>query len=197
MKKIKTASILGIILSIFITTPVMAAPEYKLADEASSEDVITSDIYASDVEIDELSKEDYSIYYDDIYQNEDINIKIEGRSFEYISSEEFNELCHIVEAEAGNQPIRCRVAVCDCILNRVESYKFPNDIHGVIYAPGQFEPVSNGSIRKTPAEKTKIAVCIALKHRYLEPTVCYFNSINFFSWVPKYKKIDAMYFSYQ
>ena len=34
------------------------------------------------------------------------------------------------------------------ILNRVDSPDFPNTLAGVIYQPGAFEPVSNGTINQ-------------------------------------------------
>lgn len=38
------------------------------------------------------------------------------------------------------------LAVATVIMNRVESPLFPNSIHGVIYATGQFEPVWSGRL---------------------------------------------------
>lgn len=71
---------------------------------------------------------------------------VSGHSGGYgeLSDTEFNELCRIVEAEAGGENVDTRVAVCDVILNRVASEKFPNTIHDVIFAGKQFSPVSNG-----------------------------------------------------
>ncbi len=55
-------------------------------------------------------------------------------------------LAQLVTAEAKGEPYAGQVAVATVILNRVDSSLFPNSIHNVIYQPGQFTPVSNGTI---------------------------------------------------
>lgn len=51
---------------------------------------------------------------------------------------------YIVQAEAGNTEDLdgCRL-VCDVILNRVASSKFPNNVSDVIFQPGQFSTVKS------------------------------------------------------
>lgn len=74
-------------------------------------------------------------------------------------------LARIVRAEAQTEPFEGKVAVAGVVLNRVESPKFPNSIKKVIYQKGQFQPVSNGEIKK-PADKESIkAVYEAIKNR--------------------------------
>ena len=67
-----------------------------------------------------------------IYTNLDVNV-----DDEYL-------LATIIFCEAGNQSYEGKVAVGNVVLNRVASGKFPNTIKDVIYASGQFEPVSTG-----------------------------------------------------
>lgn len=55
-------------------------------------------------------------------------------------------LAALIQAEAGGQPYDGKVAVGAVVMNRVKSGGYPNSIADVIYAPGQFGPVSNGSI---------------------------------------------------
>lgn len=50
----------------------------------------------------------------------------------------------IVEAEAGDQDLQGRIMVANVVLNRVRSSNFPNSIERVVFARGQFSPVSNG-----------------------------------------------------
>jgi spore germination cell wall hydrolase CwlJ-like protein len=38
------------------------------------------------------------------------------------------------------------LAVANVVINRVNSSKYPNSISGVIYAAGQFSPVSSGKL---------------------------------------------------
>ena len=65
----------------------------------------------------------------------------------------------IVEAEAGDQDIKGRILVANVILNRIRSEEFPDTVKGVVFARGQFSPVSNGSYyRVTVSDQTRRAV---------------------------------------
>lgn len=57
-------------------------------------------------------------------------------------------LAALIQAEGGNQPYDGQVAIGAVVMNRVKSPGYPNTIAEVIYAPGQFGPVSNGSIAR-------------------------------------------------
>lgn len=72
-------------------------------------------------------------------------------------------LLAITESESGNQPIEGRAAVASTILNRVENDLFPDTIEEVVYSPGQFQPVYEGTLQTTNISKptyeaTKIAL---------------------------------------
>ena len=60
-------------------------------------------------------------------------------------------LAAIIHCEAGNQCYEGKLAVGAVVCNRVRSNLYPNNIHDVIYARGQFGPVSNGSLAKALA----------------------------------------------
>ncbi|MDI6895516.1 MAG: cell wall hydrolase [Bacillota bacterium] len=55
-------------------------------------------------------------------------------------------LARLIEAEAGGEPYLGKVAVGAVVVNRARSGFFPSSIRGVIFDPGQFEPVLNGYI---------------------------------------------------
>ncbi|WNF38217.1 cell wall hydrolase [Bacillaceae bacterium IKA-2] len=74
-------------------------------------------------------------------------------------------LAQIVTAEAKGEPYAGQVAVAVVILNRVNSSKFPNTIHDVIYQTRQFEPVSNGTINNPATASAERAVDEALAFR--------------------------------
>lgn len=57
-------------------------------------------------------------------------------------------LARIVHAESKGEPYLGQVSVAAVILNRIDSPDFPNTLAGVIYQPGAFEPVSNGTINQ-------------------------------------------------
>lgn len=50
----------------------------------------------------------------------------------------------IVEAEAGDQDHKGKLLVANVVLNRVKSKTFPSTIRGVVFAPRQFSPISDG-----------------------------------------------------
>ncbi len=72
-------------------------------------------------------------------------------------------LSHIIYAEAGNQPLSGMIGVGNVVMNRVNSTLFPNTIKDVVYAPGQFDPVRNGSINLTPNALSQVAACLTLE----------------------------------
>lgn len=92
-----------------------------------------------------------------------------------LSNEEIDLLARLVRAEAQTEPLEGKIAVACVVLNRVESPKFPDTIKDVIYAPGQFQPVTNGEINE-PADEISIqAVKKALTdQRQLAPGALFF-----------------------
>ncbi|WP_322172976.1 cell wall hydrolase [Acutalibacter caecimuris] len=71
------------------------------------------------------------------------------------TEEDLDLLARIINAEAGCDwmPDWVQRMVGSVVLNRVNSVHFPNTIRDVIYQPGQYGPVYNGSIHKTPSAK--------------------------------------------
>ena len=67
-----------------------------------------------------------------------------------VTSNNINILAHIISAEAKGEAYVGMVAVGAVILNRVKHPSFPNTIAGVVYQPGAFSPVDNGSINQEP-----------------------------------------------
>lgn len=87
----------------------------------------------------------------------------------------FEYLCQCVEAEAGDQDYLGKCYVADCILNRVDSDKFPDSVVEVINqkhtkkngkTTWQFEVVMNGRINRVEvSDETREAVKDELKER--------------------------------
>ena len=69
---------------------------------------------------------------------------------------ELDLLSRIIYAEAGCtwMPDWVQRAVGSVVLNRVASSAYPNTIYDVVYQPGQYSPVWDGSINKTPDQRT-------------------------------------------
>lgn len=81
-----------------------------------------------------------------------------------ITDIEYEELCRIVQSEAGSQDIVGKILIANVIFNRIASSRFEaNNIHDVIFAKGQFSPVSNGTYFScVVSEETKTAVTQSL-----------------------------------
>jgi len=101
---------------------------------------------------------------------------------EDLQQEKYNDdlelLACLVQAEAGNQPLRGKVLVAACILNRADSPDFPDTIREVIYQPGQFATVSDGALDKaftTVTDSDFLAVRMALEDR-TDPYILYFTA---------------------
>ena len=62
------------------------------------------------------------------------------------SDQDYELLTQIVEAEAGSGDIRGRILVANVVINRVNSGRFPNTIHDVVYQKSQFSPVYDGRL---------------------------------------------------
>lgn len=91
-------------------------------------------------------------------------------------------LSRAIYAEAGNQPMAGRIAVGTVILNRVEDPTFPNTVKDVIFTPGQFSPVANGTIYREPDADSLIAAKLCLDGAEEAEDCLYFNVVGLRSW---------------
>lgn len=57
-------------------------------------------------------------------------------------------LAALIHCEAGGESYEGQVAVGAVVMNRVRSAAYPNTIHGVIYASGQFTPAMTGKLNR-------------------------------------------------
>ncbi len=57
-------------------------------------------------------------------------------------------LAALIQCEAGGESYEGQVAVGAVVMNRVRSGAYPDTIHGVIYASGQFTPAMNGKVNR-------------------------------------------------
>lgn len=57
-------------------------------------------------------------------------------------------LAALIHCEAGGEPYEGQVAVGAVVMNRVRSGAYPDSIHGVIYASGQFTPAMTGKLNR-------------------------------------------------
>ena len=59
------------------------------------------------------------------------------------SDDDFYELSHVIQAEAGYCERDMMIGVGSVVLNRVEHEDFPDTVYEVIHQPGQYSTVSN------------------------------------------------------
>lgn len=89
-----------------------------------------------------------------------------------INDEYKDMLAHIINAEAGSDwcTDELQLAVGSVVLNRINSSKFPNNMHDVIFQEGQYSPTWNGAYYKEPSERAYANAEYLLKHGSTIPT---------------------------
>lgn len=69
-------------------------------------------------------------------------------------------LAALIQCEAGGEIYEGQVAVGAVVMNRVRNSAYPNTIHGVIYASGQFTPAMTGKLDQVYASGNIYESCI-------------------------------------
>ncbi len=64
------------------------------------------------------------------------------------NADEVRLLGALIYCEAGNQPYEGKLGVGAVVMNRVKHPAYPNTIHSVIYASGQFTPAMTGKVKR-------------------------------------------------
>lgn len=72
-------------------------------------------------------------------------------------------LSRVISAESQGEPLAGQIAVGNVALNRVASREFPDTLYSVIFQPGQFEPVENGTIYLDPYHLSVTAAKLCLE----------------------------------
>lgn len=112
---------------------------------------------------------------------------------------EWEEGSQLVEAEAGNQTLKCKRYVADVLFNRMESLKFPDSMHEVIFQKKQFSVVRNGAFTKAAWNmKDTDYEAIELesnKNTRLNTEVLYFNNGDYVEGTTPLFKEGDLYFS--
>ncbi len=97
----------------------------------------------------------HTSYFTDYTTAKEILKAMEDDAKPKYTEEDLDLLARIINAEAGCSwiPDWVQQMVGSVVLNRVNSSLFPNTIRDVIYQPGQYGPVWNGSINKKPSQR--------------------------------------------
>ena len=102
-------------------------------------------------------------------------------------------LSRIIHAESRGEPLLGKIAVGNVVMNRVESYQFPNTIYSVIFDRKygiQFTPIATGAIYNDPTPESIRAAKMVLEGTSVNDGVLYFlnPSIATSSWIQKNRK---------
>ena len=102
-------------------------------------------------------------------------------------------LSRIIYAESRGEPLLGKIAVGNVVMNRVESYQFPNTIYGVIFDTKygiQFTPVASGTIYNNANEECIRAAKMVLEGTSVNDGVLYFLNpkIATSTWIQKNRK---------
>ena len=87
-----------------------------------------------------------------------------------------NLLSRAVEAEAGNQDLKGRQLVADVILNRIDSDRFPNDLHNVIYQKNAFAVVSDKRIYSVEVSELTLKAIESELNSRLDTEILFFSA---------------------
>jgi len=86
---------------------------------------------------------------------EELTYKYNEDMVKDVTEKEYEILCRIVQAEAGDQDVYGRILVANVVLNRVNWTKeFKNDIEGVVFEKGQFSPITDGAYYRVKVDET-------------------------------------------
>lgn len=96
---------------------------------------------------------------------------------------EIYEWAKIVYCEAGGESQKCKEYVAQVILNRINSSRFPNTVHGVIFDGIQFSPTFDGSWeRKEPNQACYDAVYTVINAAQPLTNALFFEACRGDSW---------------
>ena len=81
---------------------------------------------------------------------------------DYYDETDLYWLSRIISAESRGETLAGMIAVGNVVMNRVNDSRYPSDIREVIFQSGQFTPVQNGSVYRSPVADAVIAAKLCL-----------------------------------
>lgn len=152
--------------------------------------------------LDEIVILDENVLLQEEVAKESDNLRTEITLRANLTDSELDLMYNIVAAEAKGESYEGKIAVAEVIFNRMDSKKFPNNITDIIYAPNQFQPVSNGSIHYAYSnlnvslqEEIRNAVQDALEGSNYTEGALFFKTKNYHVNRTPVKQIGNHYFS--
>lgn len=172
-----------IILIIIITTTFTTSYRH---DDAYIDTIINYSVLHNE-DIEDISAQMIMEDYKDSYEE-----------LEVIDEYELYLLACLINAEAGSNwcSDKMQYYVGSVVLNRVDSYEFPNTIYDVIYQKGQYACIDNGSINNKPCDRAlRIAEDLLTNGSVLPKNVIF--QAEFKQGNGTYCKEQNMYFCYK
>ena len=126
-------------------------------------------------------------------ESEENNLIKEFDNEEFWDDMELAALVCVAEAE-GESEYGKRLVI-DTILNRLDSEYFPNTIHEVVYAPGQYECVHNGRVNRVEYNEYIAELVIEEYQNRTNSQVIYFRTNHYFNFGTPLLKEGSHYFS--
>ena len=113
-----------------------------------------------------------------------------------LNAEEYRLLCTTVFCEAGNQTVETQTMVALTILNRINSYIFPNTVREVVYQDEQFAVTKWDNFENYGwTESVTAAVKNALADNEYPDDMYYFRTLHYHTFGTPYMQSEDLYFS--
>jgi len=104
-------------------------------------------------------------------------------------------LARLVNAEAGNQCEEGIRLVIDVVLNRVDSPDFPNTVTEVLYFPGQWAAISNGSADLSEVREDIVRWILEEQDNRVSTEALYFRTKHYHTFGTPLFQVGDHYFS--
>lgn len=131
-------------------------------------------------------------------ENLDKAIAIQNNKRYNLNKEDRELLAKLLYCEGRGESVDCQRAIISVVINRLNNGYWGTTIKDVVYAKGQFSPVSSGAINKAKPSQTQYDVVdYVLENGTTLPSwVMYFRASYHFNWkgYTPYCAIDNTYF---
>lgn len=128
-----------------------------------------------------------------ILESEPIQDILEQEPYQRIqvTNDELNLMVRVVMSESGSEPMECKIAVAETIINRVLSENFANDTFSVVHSKNAYSTSNNGE----PTLDCVEAVEIALSGVQYNEHMVYFRTGYYHEFATDFIKLGRTYFS--
>lgn len=199
--EIIVSSLLGMIISmicVFYLLGKIITLNKIIDDLENREPIIITQVVKEEENQAEATKEETTVVEtkkeEQIKQDTSSGIKAQGK----LEVDDRELLARLLYCEGGGESIECQRAIMSVIVNRLNSGYWGNTFSSVVYAKGQFSPVSSGALNKAKPSQTQYDVVdYVLENGTTLPSwVLYFRASYHFSWkgYTPYCNIDNTYF---